>query len=99
MLELQRWSSREVPVGEGYARWADVYDDDRNPTRDADAALVRRWLPSLGELDVLELGCGTGKKHARARRREERHRARRLGGDDGEGARPRCRSRGSCSTT
>lgn len=61
IVELQRWTVPEVPVAEGYAGWAAGYDDDENPTRDADAAVVRAWLPPLDGLAVLELGSGTGK--------------------------------------
>jgi len=62
VIELQRWERHEVSVEEGYARWADTYDEVDNPTRDADAAVVRRWIDEpLANLDVLELGCGTGK--------------------------------------
>jgi len=65
VIELQRWDLAEVSVREGYARWAARYDQDDNPTRDADAAVVRAWLDdALAELDVLELGCGTGKNTA-----------------------------------
>jgi ubiquinone/menaquinone biosynthesis C-methylase UbiE len=48
-------------VARAYDRWATQYDDDRNTTRDLDAAVVRRAPLRIAGRDVLELGCGTGK--------------------------------------
>lgn len=48
-------------VSAAYDRWAASYDDDRNATRDLDAAVVRRVPLVLADHTVLELGCGTGK--------------------------------------
>jgi ubiquinone/menaquinone biosynthesis C-methylase UbiE len=48
-------------VAEAYDRWAASYDSDHNLTRDLDAQVVRRMLPTVAGLDVLEIGCGTGK--------------------------------------
>jgi malonyl-CoA O-methyltransferase len=48
-------------VSGAYDRWAASYDDDRNTTRDLDAQVVRAAKLDLAGLDVLELGCGTGK--------------------------------------
>ncbi|MGE3175610.1 MAG: class I SAM-dependent methyltransferase [Planctomycetota bacterium] len=52
-----------APVREGYDRWSAVYDDDGNPM----VALEQRWFDALlgavEHLDVLDLGCGTG-RHA-----------------------------------
>ena len=50
-------------VADAYDRWAATYDADRNPTRDLDADVVRRMGPEVA-LDVLEIGCGTGKNTA-----------------------------------
>lgn len=44
-----------------YNRWASVYDADKNVTRDLDAAVMRRVPLQIQDLDVLELGSGTGK--------------------------------------
>lgn len=48
-------------VERAYDRWAASYDQDKNATRDLDAAVVRRAPLDLADRDVLELGCGTGK--------------------------------------
>lgn len=51
-------------VADAYDRWAATYDSDRNPTRDLDADVLRREGPQVASLDVLEIGCGTGKNTA-----------------------------------
>ena len=52
-----------VSTKEGYDRWAMIYDDEDNPL----IVLEERHLPGLlGDvqgLDVIDLGCGTG-RHA-----------------------------------
>jgi SAM-dependent methyltransferase len=52
-----------VPTREGYDRWATIYDDEDNPL----IMLEERHFPGvLGDvrgLDVVDLGCGTG-RHA-----------------------------------
>jgi malonyl-CoA O-methyltransferase len=48
-------------IASAYDRWAEAYDTDPNATRDLDAMIVRRFAPDIAALDVLELGCGTGK--------------------------------------
>lgn len=51
-------------VSHAYDRWAASYDSDRNATRDLDARVVREHGPACAGLDVVELGCGTGKNTA-----------------------------------
>lgn len=53
-------SAPEGDVQAAYNRWAEVYDTDRNPTRDLNAAILRRQPFDLQGGAVLELGCGTG---------------------------------------
>lgn len=55
--------ARAAPTGvaECYDRWAARYDDDRNPTRDLDASVLRRSPLRVRGRMVLELGAGTGK--------------------------------------
>lgn len=51
-------------VAGAYDRWSQVYDAGVNPTRDLDAAMLRRLDLDLRDRDVLEIGCGTGKNTA-----------------------------------
>ncbi len=51
-------------VSSAYDRWAATYDVDVNRTRDLDAFVLRTHGPKVAGLDVLELGCGTGKNTA-----------------------------------
>ncbi|RMD68176.1 MAG: class I SAM-dependent methyltransferase [Bacteroidetes bacterium] len=46
---------------EGYDLWARRYDEMPNPTRDAEAAMLRQMLAARSFGAVLELGCGTAK--------------------------------------
>ena len=48
-------------IANAYDRWAEAYDTDVNATRDLDAVILRRLAPDIEGLDVVELGCGTGK--------------------------------------
>ncbi len=50
-------------VQSGYDRWAVVYDHDVNPLPALEEPVVRRWVGDPAGLDVLDLGCGTG-RHA-----------------------------------
>src|ERR1041384_1574848 len=47
----------------GYDRWAASYDDDANPLPILEGALVQQLLGDVRGLEVLDLGCGTG-RHA-----------------------------------
>ena len=44
-----------------YNAWALQYDEDINPTRDLDKKVTIESLSNIDFLEVLELGCGTGK--------------------------------------
>ena len=52
-----------LPTREGYDRWSEIYDDEANPL----IVLEERYLPDLlgdvGGLELVDLGCGTG-RHA-----------------------------------
>lgn len=47
----------------GYDRWAEVYDDERNPLVIAEEPVVREWVGDAAGLRVADVGCGTG-RHA-----------------------------------
>ena len=47
----------------GYDRWAEVYDHDANPLPALEEPIVRRAVGDPAGLNVLDLGCGTG-RHA-----------------------------------
>jgi cytosine/adenosine deaminase-related metal-dependent hydrolase/ubiquinone/menaquinone biosynthesis C-methylase UbiE len=46
---------------EGYRLWADTYDDECNPMLSLEQRILDTLLPSLAGLDVIDLGCGTGR--------------------------------------
>jgi ubiquinone/menaquinone biosynthesis C-methylase UbiE len=48
-------------VREGYDRWAAVYDHDANPLPALEEPHVREAAGEVGGLEVLDLGCGTGR--------------------------------------
>jgi ubiquinone/menaquinone biosynthesis C-methylase UbiE len=50
-------------VREGYDRWATVYDHDGNALVTLEEPVVRRLIGDVSGLNVLDLGCGTG-RHA-----------------------------------
>ena len=46
---------------QAYNVWADKYDTVKNVTRDLEAKALRESITFFEQLDVLEIGCGTGK--------------------------------------
>jgi ubiquinone/menaquinone biosynthesis C-methylase UbiE len=46
---------------QAYNQWAGNYDDVKNKTRDLEAHAFRQIISSKIKLDILEIGCGTGK--------------------------------------
>jgi ubiquinone/menaquinone biosynthesis C-methylase UbiE len=50
-------------IRSGYDRWAEVYDHDLNPLIALEEPRVREALGEVRGLEVLDLGCGTG-RHA-----------------------------------
>lgn len=51
----------ETKVAQGYDKWSEVYDHDKNPLSELDRLELRRCAGNVQGLKVLELGCGTGK--------------------------------------
>jgi malonyl-CoA O-methyltransferase len=54
---------RFVSTREGYDRWSEIYDDELNPLVVIEGPEVTRALGEVRGLDVLDVGCGTG-RHA-----------------------------------
>ncbi len=52
-----------VPAREGYDRWAEIYDTDGNPLVALEELHFDRALGEVRGLELLDLGCGTG-RHA-----------------------------------
>lgn len=50
-------------IREGYDRWALVYDHDANPLPPLEEPVMRAAFGDVRGLDVVDLGCGTG-RHA-----------------------------------
>lgn len=50
-----------MDVQQAYNVWADNYDTVTNKTRDLEAIALRSCVSFSAPLDVLEIGCGTGK--------------------------------------
>lgn len=51
-----------VPTRDGYDRWSTIYDTEDNPLIVLESSEVPERLGDVGGLDVLELGCGTGRR-------------------------------------
>lgn len=52
-----------VPAREGYDRWAEIYDSDGNPLVALEESVFDGVLGRVDGLELLDLGCGTG-RHA-----------------------------------
>jgi SAM-dependent methyltransferase len=50
-----------VTPAEGYRVWANTYDDEPNPMLSLERRILEQVLPPLVDLDVVDLGCGTGR--------------------------------------
>ena len=51
----------DLPVREGYAAWAPLYDDDGNPLTALEGPAIRGWFGPIEGRRALDLGCGTGR--------------------------------------
>jgi len=50
-----------LPVQQGYAAWAALYDHDGNPLTALEGPAVRSFFGKLDGRIVLDIGCGTGR--------------------------------------
>lgn len=50
-----------VPTREGYDSWAELYDGEGNPLVAIEEPVFRELLGDVRGLDVVDLGCGTGR--------------------------------------
>ena len=48
-------------IQDSYNEWADIYDTNKNLTRDLDSKVTQNLLANRRFDSILELGCGTGK--------------------------------------
>jgi SAM-dependent methyltransferase len=54
-----------LPTCAGYDEWAAIYDRDENPLPALEEPLVEELLGDLRGLEILDLGCGTGRHSIR----------------------------------
>jgi ubiquinone/menaquinone biosynthesis C-methylase UbiE len=57
--------SEIVPTSTGYDQWAAIYDHDANPLPALEEPLVGELLGDVRGLEILDLGCGTGRHSIR----------------------------------
>ncbi len=50
-----------MDVQQAYNAWSETYDSVENKTRDLEGRALRESINSTEPLDILEIGCGTGK--------------------------------------
>ena len=55
--------TRTLPVRDGYELWAEVYDTDGNPLIALEEEHIGPLIGAAAGLDILDVGCGTG-RHA-----------------------------------
>src|SRR6202051_4064258 len=54
-------TTSHVTPAEGYRLWANTYDDEPNPMLSLEQRILEPLLPPLVGMDVVDLGCGTGR--------------------------------------
>src|ERR1700720_4512665 len=57
---------------EGYRLWASSSDDESNPMLSLEQRILGHLLPSVAGLDVVDLGCGTGRWLSRLKDKKAR---------------------------
>lgn len=65
VTDLSRAPGEHVATRDGYDRWAEVYDSEGNPLIQLEEPLVAARLGDVRGLDVVDVGCGTGRHAAR----------------------------------
>ena len=50
-----------LSAAEGYRAWADSYDQEANPLLSLEQRILVRLLPPVAGLEVVDIGCGTGR--------------------------------------
>jgi hypothetical protein len=53
--------ARWLSPSEGYRVWASSYDREANPMLSLEQRILATLLPPVAGLDVVDLGCGTGR--------------------------------------
>ena len=51
----------KAAIQHGYDRWAEIYDQEENPLIGLEEPVVHEALGVVARLEVLDLGCGTGR--------------------------------------
>jgi malonyl-CoA O-methyltransferase len=51
----------KAPIRVGYDRWSEIYDHEANPLIGLEEPVVKDALGDVAGLEVLDLGCGTGR--------------------------------------
>jgi cytosine/adenosine deaminase-related metal-dependent hydrolase/ubiquinone/menaquinone biosynthesis C-methylase UbiE len=60
--------TRALAPAEGYRIWAASYDRENNPMLSLEQRILERLLPPMAGLDIVDLGCGTGRWLAASKR-------------------------------
>lgn len=58
-------SSEDLPTAIGYDQWAAIYDSDANPLPALEEPLIEKLLGDVRGLEILDVGCGTGRHSVR----------------------------------
>jgi ubiquinone/menaquinone biosynthesis C-methylase UbiE len=82
-----------LSVNEGYNRWSEFYDQDDIPLHLLEERVVDEALGQVSDLDIVDLGCGTGRQTLRLADKG----ARAVGVDQSEGMLEKARSKTSKS--
>ena len=82
-----------IPTREGYDRWAEIYDVEQNPLISLEEPQVDLLLGDVAGLNVVDVGCGTGRHAVRLAERG----AHVVGVDFSDGMLARAREKGGAS--